>query len=522
MKRMIRLRFQVKKMNWILLISSISIYLVVFPVHAQSEQISETVKEIQQAINEKGVNWIAGETSISKLPLEERRSRLGGLYFEYIKPENKPGVKGEEIYGQSSLPAQLDWRNYNGGNWVTSIKDQGNCGSCWAFAPIASLESRMMIWTLDPGINPDYSEQFLVSCSDAGACDGGWESYAQDYMQITGVPDEACFPYEAADIFCGPCPGYENRLVRIQNWNWVNGDQLSTNVEAIKSSLLMGPVTTYMIVYEDFLYYSGGIYQYVYGVSGGGHCVTLVGWDDTTSPPCWIGKNSWGTGWGEMGFFKIKMGDNEDSIEEGTSYLIPNIHPVVDFTGTPGNGIAPLTVAFKAINNAGSIHKWCWNFGDGATSSEMNPIHTYLSIGSYTVSLTSTGPEGSDVEIKTNYITVAYPNSSDLTGNWIRFSSFLSGRSIHGQFNVSNIGKQNTGEFTIGFYLSEDGTTLGNLLRKITLWRGLGSGKDKNCHFIKYFSLVSLSGKYIITVVDSNNQITETDKTNNTIAQQIE
>lgn len=507
-----------------MMISTIALFLAwlfVFPVNAQTEGISETVKTIQQAIEEKGVNWVAGETTISKLPREERLVRLGGLHFQYIEPQKKTDIIDQEIYIQSELPAQLDWRNYNGQNWVTSIKDQSNCGSCWAFAPIASFESRMMVWSLDSSLHPDYSEQFLVSCSDAGSCGGGWDSYAQDYMQTIGVPEESCFPYAAADVACSPCPGCNNRQVKIKSWDWINGDYMSTNVESIKSVLMSGgPVTTFMIIHEDFLYYSGGIYQHVYGIEEGGHCICIVGWDDTTSPPCWIAKNSWGTGWGEMGFFKIKMGVNEVEFETGTSYLIPNIQPVIDFTGAPGSGKGPHAVAFKAISNGGPVDNWLWDFGDGTFSSKRDPIHIYLPIGNYTVSLVATGPEGSDTEIKTNYINVISEGGPDLDGNWIQFSSFFSNKYLHGKFEVSNMGIQNTGEFTIGFYFSENGTTLGNLLREVTVRKGLKSGEKKRCSF-RYFSRVSHSGKYIIAVADSDNQIIETDKTNNRVAQKI-
>jgi len=506
-----------------MIISTIILFLAwlfVFSVNAQTEGISETVKTIQTAIMEKGVNWVAGETTISKLPCEERLVRLGGLHFQYIKPQKKTAIVDQELYIQSELPAQLDWRNYNGQNWVTSVKDQGHCGACWAFAPVASFESRIMVWSLDFSLNPDYSEQFLVSCSDAGTCAGGWDSYAQDYMQTKGVPEESCFPYDASDINCSPCPGCKNRQAKIESWDWIDGDYMSTNVESIKSALMRGPLTTFMIIHEDFLYYSGGIYQHVYGVEEGGHCVCVVGWDDTTLPPCWIVKNSWGTGWGEMGFFKIKMGVNEVEIEAGTSYLIPNIQPVIDFTGSPESGVMPLAVAFKAISNAGPVDDWLWDFGDGTFSSEKDPIHTYFPIGNYTVSLAATGPEGSDIESKINYINVTSMDAPDLNGKWIQFSSSFSDKYLHGKFEVSNMGKQNAAEFTIGFYLSEDRTTLGNLIREITVRRGLENGEKKVCNF-RYFSRASNSEKYIIAVVDSDNQIIETDKTNNRVAQKI-
>ena len=510
-----------KKINKILLISfiSLTLCLFLFPAHAQTSKIPD-LKSIQEAIIEKGAAWVAGETSMSVLPAKERNCGLIISDFEYIHPEAEYDPSNDV-----DLPSRLDWRSYNGHNWVTSIKDQGPCGSCWAFAPIACFESRMKIFTNNWERNPNYSEQFLVSCSDAGTCNGGYETLAQDYMQTLGVCDEACFPYVAADVPCDPCADYNRRLVQISNWRWVGGSWASIDVRAIKEALESGPVTTGMEIYTDFFTYTGGVYEYTWGDFEGYHAVSIIGWDQTTRPGCWICKNSWGTDWGERGFFKIVMGVNECAIEQGTTSLIPNLLPAIDFTGaieeTAENGATPLTMSFTAINNGGAVNSWLWDFGDGKTSTKMNPIHTYLSAGSYTVSLIATGPDGSDTEIKKDFIQTTSADGPDLTGKWNSFYNFFSGRSLYGIFETSNIGNQDAGRFNVGFYLSEDGTTLGKLLRKTTLKNGLGAGKSEKYYF-RYFSITPLAGKYIIAVVDSDNQINETDKTNNIIVQLIE
>jgi len=510
-----------KKINKILLISliSLTICLFIFPAHAQTSKIAD-LKAIQQAIIEKGANWVAGETSMSVLSPNERVCGLIITDFEYIQPQAEYDPSGDGV-----LPSRLDWRSYDGHNWVTSVKDQGYCGSCWAFAPIASFESRMKIITDNWQQNPNYSEQFLVSCSDAGSCDGGWESLAQDYMQTTGVCDEACFPYVADDVPCDPCADWDSRLAQISSWRWVGGSWRSIDVRKIKEALEFGPVTTAMEVYTDFLAYSGGIYEHTWGDFQGYHAISIIGWDQTTQPACWICKNSWGTDWGERGFFRIEMGVNECAIEQQTSSLIPNTLPAIDFTGTieetAANGATPITMSFTAIYNGGAVDNWLWDFGDGKTSTKMNPIHTYLSTGSYTVSLIATGPEGSDTEIKSNFIQTSSADGPDLTtGKWNDFFIFFSGRSVYCKFETSNIGNQDADRFDVGFYLSEDGTTLGKLLKKTTLRRGLGAGKSEKYGFY-YFSITPLSGKYIIAVVDSDNQINETDKTNNKIVQEI-
>ena len=91
----------------------------------------------------------------------------------------------------AALPT-LDWRNANGVNYVTPVKNQGSCGSCLAFAVTAALESQHMITST--GMPLDLSEQILVSCSGAGSCSGGSPGSASNYIKTTGLPLESAFP----------------------------------------------------------------------------------------------------------------------------------------------------------------------------------------------------------------------------------------------------------------------------------------------------------------------------------------
>jgi hypothetical protein len=91
--------------------------------------------------------------------------------------------------------------------------------------------------------------------------------------------------------------------MEIRDWAWVSND-----INSIKNYLQEGPLTTCMDVYTDFFYYDSGVYEPVWGSYEGGHCITFVGWDDETES--WICKNSWGAGWGESGYFRIKYGES--------------------------------------------------------------------------------------------------------------------------------------------------------------------------------------------------------------------
>ena len=96
-----------------------------------------------------------------------------------------------------ATPSSFDWRNYDGSNWMTPIKNQGICGSCWAFAAVGVAEAAINIGYRTPNLDPDMSEQYLVTdCAvNAGDCAGGWGTSALTYIRDDGIPDEACLPY---------------------------------------------------------------------------------------------------------------------------------------------------------------------------------------------------------------------------------------------------------------------------------------------------------------------------------------
>lgn len=209
------------------------------------------------------------------------------------------------------VPAAFDWRSHNGGDYVTPITDQGGCGSCVAFGSIASMESWIRIAYQNPAMAVDKSEAHLWFCygpaAGAGACPGGgwWPDPAYSAMQ-QGITDASCFQYTAANQPCNLCASWEETLTHTTGWHTI-----SSGVQDIKAYIAEhGPVTTCFTVYEDFYYYyTGGVYTYNAQTAGavvGGHCVCIVGYDDTQS--CWILKNSWGTGWGESGFFQMSYG----------------------------------------------------------------------------------------------------------------------------------------------------------------------------------------------------------------------
>ena len=204
-----------------------------------------------------------------------------------------------------NLPSSFSWRNINGKNYITSVKNQGQCGSCWAFGTVAALEGEVNVY-YNNLTNLDLSEQMLVNCI-FGGCSGAYGTDALSYLVSTGTPDEACVPYTASDGTCSVrCSDWQNRVWKITNYAAV-----TNSVEQIKNAVLLkGPLITTMDVYSDFYSYRSGIYNKTASATyAGRHLISIVGYGvDATGNTYWICKNSWDSSWGESGFFRIYAG----------------------------------------------------------------------------------------------------------------------------------------------------------------------------------------------------------------------
>lgn len=198
---------------------------------------------IQTATDDTSANWTAGVTSVSGLSWEEKKNLCGLKGF----PEVEEGAK---VVPKQYSPT-FDWRNVSGTDWTTTIKDQGACGSCWAFGSLAAIEAQNNIEKADPSIDLDLAEQCLLSCSP-GSCDGLYISSTMNWLRDKGTVDKAGFPYKADDtIPCSNvCPGWRERTWRIEDWGYV-----SPSINDIKGYLLEAPLPTGMTVYLDFSFY---------------------------------------------------------------------------------------------------------------------------------------------------------------------------------------------------------------------------------------------------------------------------
>jgi len=292
---------------------------------AGTASFAQELPEIQAAIKAKGQKWIAGETSISKLPDNEKKLRLGLI-------KHAPTGKEKVLPLQEPLTGLAPSVSWDG--FVTPVRDQLSCGSCWAFAATAALESNILIKDSMPGNDDNRAEQVLVSCSGAGSCGGGYIDSASEYIRSTGLPPESYFSYTATDNSCGNAQlGWQNYTRKIGSWSYVN--TVPANLTAIKNALANnGPLVTTMDVYADFFAYKVGVYEYASGSYQGGHAILIVGYTDDTNRAdggYFRVKNSWGTGWGSLGYFYIgysQLGNPVYFGEWTIAYSTPTLPPL--------------------------------------------------------------------------------------------------------------------------------------------------------------------------------------------------
>ena len=347
--------------------------------------------QMRAEIATKGLNFTVGKTSVSDVPLEN----LCGL----VEPPNwRKNAKfdGGAAEGTRALPSSYDWRD---SGVVTDVQNQGSCGSCWAFATIGSYESCCAV---AGGTLYDLSEQWLLDCNTMGYdCGGGWWGYPDMYA---GVPLESCYPYVGYQGTCNTgCPKY----YPMADWYYVGSSSSVPSTEDIKNAIYnQGPLSVAVYVDSYFQAYTGGIFSNT-SASQPNHGVILVGWDDTGG--YWIMKNSWGTGWGENGYMRIEFGAN--NIGYAAAYGVPESvvpqPPAADFTADPN----PVQYGNSVQFTDQSMYiptSWSWTFEGGtpAASTDQNPLITYDTIGTYTVTLTAANAEGSDTETKVDYISV--------------------------------------------------------------------------------------------------------------------
>jgi hypothetical protein len=229
-------------------------------------------------------------------------------------------VEGGQPPAGGTHPAALDWRNRFGRNWITTVRDQNPCSSCWAFAGTALVESML---TIEHAYRARLSEGDLHDGVGSKCADGNNLGNVSNFLSSHGLADPGCWPWRSDDAAYAPTPDRSGRSVRMPAVTWVGTtDQQKDWLDTT------GPLATFFEVWHDFDPYPGG---YVYRRSTdpsnydrGGHFMLVVGYDDAQS--AWICKNSWGSGWGAGGYVLVGYGEaNIDTYAKaGLSGLNPD------------------------------------------------------------------------------------------------------------------------------------------------------------------------------------------------------
>lgn len=327
-------------------------------------------------------------------------------------------------------PDEFNWKDIDGVDWTTIAKHQGNCGSCWDFAALGALESRIKIMEECSQLQPDLSEQYALSCLPAAAnnygqgCLGGTPYKHYYYIQdegeegnnVNGIIPEWCFPYQAShNIPCDEkCDDWMEHLIPLTDCDETFldlGYATEENTNIIKSIIYeYGPIAVALNVTQNFINYWGihhspnDYYPDTHEPWGNrlNHIVVLVGWKDDPqidNGGYWIVKNSWGTDWGYDGFFNIEYYSLFIGMYYATATYDPdsvNWAPVADAGGLYYTELDDLITfdGTNSVDSEGDVDTYEWDFGDDTIGEGPTPTHTYTEEGIYAVTLNVTDTQG--------------------------------------------------------------------------------------------------------------------------------
>ena len=266
-----------------------------------------------KSTNKRGLSYTLGVNHFADWTWEEFKThRLGAAQ------NCSATLKGNHVITDANLPKEKDWRKEG---IVSKVKDQGHCGSCWTFSTTGALEAA---YAQAFGKNISLSEQQLVDCAGSFnnfGCKGGLPSQAFEYIKSNGgLETEEAYPYTGEDGVCK----FTSENVAVQVIDSVN-ITLGAEDELKHAVAFARPVSVAFQVVDGFRLYEKGVYT---SKTCGNtpmdvnHAVLAVGYGVEDGVPYWIIKNSWGSEWGDHGYFKMEMGKNMCGVATCSSYPI--------------------------------------------------------------------------------------------------------------------------------------------------------------------------------------------------------
>jgi cathepsin B len=268
----------------------------------------------------KGATWIAGHNEFfADMTFDEARALLGAAPSHISEHLNN--TLEEAVYAaidDDTVPAEFDART----NWpglIHPIRNQGTCGSCWAFSASEVFSDRVAIATGKK--SPVLSAEDMVSC-DTGdmRCRGGRLATAWKYIVNKGLATDSCIPYTAHNNTAPACPSSCADGSSVVRTHASKAYAINGVANMQKEIMTKGPIQIAFMVYKSFMTYKSGVYKKLPEefLPEGGHAVKIVGWGTEKGTDYWLVANSWGTTqWGDLGgFFKIERGTNQCGVEK--------------------------------------------------------------------------------------------------------------------------------------------------------------------------------------------------------------
>ncbi len=394
--------------------------------------------------------WVVSEPGLAqepvpqRAPLRQRTPKPPPPRTGFLPPQmDLSHLTGQRMPGSfmaQTLPDSWDWREQG---VVTSVRNQGACGSCYAFAAVANVESKML---MDGAGTYDFSENNAKECNwEDTSCGGGNYEILVNLFSQKGFVLESCDPYVPSDMACNETCSYEKTLL---DWRIISGDAVP-DTDVLKAYVYATASPIFTSVYAgdgdawdtEFGDYDGTYTLYYAGTEETNHCVLIVGWDDSLTHAGgtggWIVKNSWDTDWGDNGYFTIAYGSANIGADSSFMYDWQDYDPNGDiwyydeagwtgamgYDSTTGWGLCKFTptsntfatrVEFWTTDATTDMDVYIYDDFNGTTLSNLlwsSLNHSFDEAGYHGVELDSPVPVASDDDV---FGVVKFTNASSL------------------------------------------------------------------------------------------------------------